>query len=191
MQPVNVLLDMLEHFGYVLHRVISDMPDEALQWQPDPEANNIAVTVWHISRALDLLKVKILENQPHQKQLWYEKGWADKTNYDPAGLGVAGLGNLAGYTLEQVKAVPHLSAEQSLVYFDQVGEALSAYLKSLPPDGLEQPPAGWPASLGSPGPECVYDVLMMFLLDNREHLGEIKAIKAMWNRKNGQGAQSV
>ena len=182
MNHKDVLIDMLQHFAYGLHRTITDLPKEALQWQPDLEANNIAVTVWHICRALDVLKVKILENQPDQKQLWYAMGWASKTNYDPAGLGIGGFGNLGGYTLEQVKEVPILSAEEALEYFDQVYGALNDYLTNLNIEMLEHPPSGWPGTAGA-SPESVYVVLLMFLMDNREHLGEIKAIKAMWNRK--------
>jgi hypothetical protein len=110
MNHKDVLIDMLQHFGYVLHRTITDLPMDALQWQPDSEANNIAVTVWHVCRALDVLKVKIIENKPDQNQLWYHMGWASKTNYVPAGLGIGGFGNLSGYTLDQVKAVPVLAA---------------------------------------------------------------------------------
>ncbi len=182
MNHKDVLIDMLEHYAFSIHRTIADLPKEALEWQPDLEANNISVTVWHICRALDILKVKILENLPDQKQLWYAKGWASKTNYDPAGLGIGGFGNLAGYTLEQVKEVPILSAGESLEYFDQVYEALSDYLTDLKTEALGQSPIGWPSTAGAP-PESVYDVLLMFLIDNREHLGEIKAIKAMWIRK--------
>jgi hypothetical protein len=185
MNHKDVLIDMLQHFAFVLHRTIADLPKEALQWQPDAEANNIAVTVWHICRALDVLKVKILENQPDQKQLWYARGWSSKTNYDPAGLGISGFGDLAGYTLEQVKEVPILSAEESLEYFDQVFDALNEYLTNLNIEVLEQPPIGWPSTAGG-SPENVYTVLLMFLMDNREHLGEIKAIKAMWKRTCGK-----
>lgn len=184
MDHKDVLIDILQHFAYVLHRTIGDLPDEAVQWQPDPEGNNIAVTVWHVCRALDLLKVKIIENQPDEDQLWYSQGWAARTGYHPAGLGIGGFGNLAGYTLEQVKEVPLLSAGESLQYFDQVYEALNGYLEKMDIEDLERPPAGWPASTGA-APDSVYDVLLMFLLDNREHLGEIKAIKAMWRRKYG------
>ncbi len=182
MNHKDVLSDMLQHFAFVLHRTIADLPKEALQWQPDSEANNIAVTVWHICRALDVLKVKILENLPDPKQLWYTMGWASNTNYKPVGLGIGGFGNLSGYTLEQVKEVPILSAEELLEYFDQVYEALNDYLANMRVEMLEQPPLGWPSTAGV-SPENVYVVLLMFLMDTREHLGEIKAIKAMWNRR--------
>lgn len=182
MNHKDVLLDMLQNYAFGLQRTIADLPDEALQWQPDPQANNIMVTVWHVCRALDVLKVKIMEDRPHQDQLWYARDWASKTGYDPAGLGIGGFGNLAGYTLDQVKEVPLLSAKELLEYFDQVYEALRGYLERMELDVLEEPPAGWPGGPGSSAPENIYVVLMMFLLDNREHLGEVKAIRAMWYR---------
>ena len=182
MNHKDVLTDILQHFAFGLHRTITGLPKEALQWQPDLEANNISVTVWHICRALDVLKVKILENQPDQRQLWYAKGWASRTNYDPQGLGIGGFGNLSGYTLAQVKDVPILSTDEALEYFDQVYEALNDCLTNMNIETLEQPPIGWPSAAGE-SPESVYVVLIMFLMDTREHLGEIKTIKAMWNRK--------
>lgn len=84
---------MLEHFSFGLQRTTTDLLREVLQWQPDPEANNIAVTVWHICRALNHLKVKILENQPDQKQFWVAVGWASRTTRGsrrPAGITAAG-----------------------------------------------------------------------------------------------------
>lgn len=185
MNGKDVLVDLLQHFSFGVHRTMKDLPKEALLWQPDPEANNIGVTFWHICRALDVLKVKILENQPDQKQLWYALGWASKTNYDPHGLGNGGFGNLSGYTLEQVKDVPILSAEEALEYFDQVLGALSDLLIHMNVEVLEQPPIGWPGPAAE-SPESGYVVLIMFLMDTREHLGEIKAIKAMWKRKCGK-----
>lgn len=183
MNHKDVLIDLLDYFSYGLHRTLADLSTETLQWQPDPQANNIAVTVWHICRALDMLKVKIIEDKPVQDQLWYANDWAAKTGYSPAGLGFGGFGNLAGYTLDQVKDVPLLSAGELLEYFDQVYESLCDFLKNMEVDALEEAPPGWPSEVGEYGPECIYDLFLMFLMDNREHLGEIKAIRAMWARK--------
>ncbi len=150
MNHKDVLLDMLENYAFSLHRTIADLPAEALQWQPDLEANNIMVTVWHVCRALDVLKVKIMENRPHQDQLWYADGWASKTGYAPAGLGSGGFGNLAGYTLDQVKEVPLLSAKELLEYFDQVYEALREYLEDMELEVLEDPQPAGQTSLDRP-----------------------------------------
>jgi hypothetical protein len=50
---------MLQYFAFGLHRTILGLPKDALQWQSDSESNNIAVSVWHIGRSLDVLKAKL------------------------------------------------------------------------------------------------------------------------------------
>jgi hypothetical protein len=70
-----------------------------------------------------------------------------------------------------------------LVYFEGVSNALYSYLQQMPAEALSQPPAGW----SKPPYLSTYEWLRNFLLDSREHLGEIKAIKAMWERKVKRG----
>ena len=59
----ELLLDLYQTLADALRRAIQDLPLDILRWQPDEEANNIAVTVWHISRAFDLFKVRFFENR--------------------------------------------------------------------------------------------------------------------------------
>src|SRR5688572_11470688 len=98
MTDQEVLLDLLQNFIEALRRTIGDLSLEALRWQPGPEANNIAVTVWHVSRAFDLLKVRVLENEGSEAEQWFTEGWEARTGYDPRGIGIGGFGNLSGYT---------------------------------------------------------------------------------------------
>lgn len=156
------------------------MSHDALAWQPDAEANNIAVTVWHISRALDLLTVRLLENRPALEEAWFTRHWVERTGYNPRGLGWNGFGNLTGYTQADVSAVPLLSADDLLAYFDQVVDALMTYLRAMPTMELYQPAAGWPQS---PQP-IAYEVIKNFLMDGIGHVGEIRALKAMWERRS-------
>jgi hypothetical protein len=71
MTDKDFLLDLLQNYIRAVHRTISDMTLDALRWQPDAEANNIAVTMWHICRAFDVLAVRILDTQPPDAELWY------------------------------------------------------------------------------------------------------------------------
>lgn len=178
MDDKEILLDLLQNYAAGLHRTIADLSLDALTWQPDPQANNIAVTVWHVSRALDLLKVLILQDQPPENELWFTNGWAEKTGYNPIGLGHGGLGNLAGYTQAEVAAVPILPVEELLAYFDQASDALSIYLGISPNEAIYKP-----IELDNGTNIPAYIFIRNFLMDAREHLGEIKAIKAMWERK--------
>lgn len=182
MNDKEILLDLLQDFAGRVHWVLDGMPLQALSWQPDAEANNIAVTVWHFSRAFDLLKVRLLESQPPDVELWHTRGWAARTGYDPRGLGWGGLGNLAGYTRAEVEAVPILPAGELLEYFDQVVEALHDYLERMPSAALYEPAPGWP---GKQKPQTAYVCIRNFVLDSYQHLGEIMALKAMWERKTG------
>jgi len=174
----EILLDLLQNYTTWRHRTVGDLSLDELTWQPDPQANNIAVTVWHVSRAFDLLKVLILEDQPPEHELWFTNSWAEKTGYNPIGLGHAGFGNLAGYTLAQVAAVPVLPADDLLAYFDQASSALYNYLAGLPNEAIYQP-----IELSDGTTTPAYTFIRNFLMDGREHLGEIKTIKAMWERR--------
>ncbi len=178
MNDKEILLDILQSLAQRFHRTLDGASLPALGWQPDAEANNIAVTVWHVSRAFDLLQTRILEKQSPDAELWHTKGWAARTGYDPRGLGYGGFGNLAGYTQAEVAQVPILPADELLAYFDQTCKALRACLERLPSAALYEPAPGWPGQQ-----QTAYTIIRNFLMDSLGHLGEIRAIKAMWERK--------
>jgi len=174
----DILFDLLDCLAGIMHRTLEGLTQDALRWQPDKEANSIAVTVWHVSRAWDVFKVRLFANQPVTEELWQKNGWAAKTGYDPTGIGWGGFGNVAGYSLQEVAAIPALSAAELLAYFDQVYEALRGYLDGLPVEALHGQAAGW-----SRDEQTVYEWLINLIIDGSGHLGEIKAIKHMWERK--------
>lgn len=179
MNDKEVLLDLMHSFSRWVHSVVDGMSKDALSWQPDDDANCIAVTVWHFSRAFDILRVRVLENMPSEAELWFTQNWAASTGYDPRGLGWGGLGFLAEYTREEVEAVPILSADELMKYFDQTADALCDYLQKVPSEDLHRPAVGWLDQS-----DTAYEWLRHFMMDGLGHLGEIKAINAMWERKN-------
>lgn len=179
MDAHDMLLDLFETYAALLRRALQDLPAAALVWRPDPQANNIAVTVWHMARALDLLTARLLDGRPSETELWFSAGWAARTGYDPRGLGWGGFGNLAGYTPEQVAAVPLLSAAELLEYFEQARAAFDAYLPTMAEQRLYGPVQGLALT---PAPTA-YAVIRNFLADGLGHVGEIRAIRAMWERR--------
>lgn len=184
MTDKEILLDLLDNFADALPWTIQSLLPATLCWQPDIEANNIGVTVWHIGRSFDVLKVRILQNRPYTEEVWHTHGWATKTGYDPRGIGFAGWGTLARFTRANVALIPLLTVEDLLPYFQQAKDALHSYVVAMAVDTLYQPPAGWPALSVTPyQPATAYVCIRNILLDTREHLGEIKALKAMWERK--------
>jgi hypothetical protein len=174
----DVLLDLLDCLASMVQRMLDGLTQDVLCWQPDKEANNIAVTVWHFSRAFDVFKVRLFENQPATEELWHQRGWAAKTGYDPRGIGWGGFGNLAGYSWHEVEAVPILAVDELLAYFDQVHGAMREYLGDLPGTALYEPAFGW-----SDGSRTVYELLRALIIDSYGHLAEIKATIAMNERK--------
>jgi len=171
----EILLDFMVRLREDVYWVLNDIQPETLCWSPDEEANNIAVTVWHFSRAFDVFKTRLFENAPPEAEIWHTREWASKTGYYPWGIGWGGFGNLAGYTLAEVADIPILSADELFEYFDQVYEVMYQYLDSLPNDELYQLAIGYQEKQ-----RTIYEWLKNLLVDSQEHLGEIKAIRAMW-----------
>jgi|GEM_PF-881924 len=176
MTDVELLVDWIDDFASKMRREVGPLTHEELYWQPDAEANSIGVTVWHVSRWLDLLTVRALENRPPDDEQWHTRGWLDKTGYDPRGVGYGGLGAITGYTLEEVAAIPRLSSDDLLAYLDQVCEALREHLLAMPAGALHDIAPG----LG--GKYTPYDWLKMLMPGCYGHLGEIQALRAMHAR---------
>jgi hypothetical protein len=181
MTDTEILIDLAQGLAGGAIRALDDLSPEALHWRPDEDANSIALTAWHCCRALDVLAVRVLDDRPVEQELWYAEGWAAATGYDPDGKGWGGLGNLAGYTPQEVSEVPLLSAQELQRYLQAACEALCDCIERLPADALDLPASGWPGQ-----PQSAYFCIRNFVMDGLGHLGEIKAIRAMWERRFGE-----
>jgi len=178
MQGTELYADLIATLTEGIHGEVEKLSAQELDWQPDAEGNSIGVTVWHVSRWFDVT-ARVFQGRPPEDELWLTQGWAERTSYDPRGIGYRGLGALTGYTQQEVATIPHLSAADSLAYLDQSGEALRAYLLALPSfEALQQPIPGW----GRETPVRQQDLLKVVFMGCAGHLGEIKALKAMMKR---------
>ncbi len=177
----DVLVDLLNDNLRRLHRVMEVMDEDCLYWTPDPEANSIAVTVWHMARVFDVFLNQHVQGKEATNEVWFSGGWAERTGYDPRGIGRDGWGSVNGYTREEVAAIPHLNREELLGYIDEVKADVSAFLARTSIEELLQ------AGVGFEGKYSGYQLIQMALLDNVRHLGEIFALKAMWERKKSAG----
>jgi DinB superfamily len=178
MNANELLADLVQTLAASLREELGELSPEALAWQPDPEGNGIGITVWHVSRWLDLLAVQILQARPAPEEQWHTRGWAARTGYDPRGIGYRGLGALTGYTWAEVEAVPPLPAADLLAYLDQAATALRDHLLALPTAALWQP------APGGNGTRTVYDYVKGPLLGAYGHIGEIAALKALRARRS-------
>ncbi|MER7460613.1 DinB family protein [Micromonospora sp. NPDC126480] len=140
-----------------------------LAWQPHPDANSPAVTVWHVARWLDVLATRAFPARSAEHELWRTAGWQEATGYDPVGLGYRGLGTLTGYTPAQMRAVPVLPAADLTAYLTQSAEHLAATIRVL--SGRIHD-----SRSGQPSP---YQILSGTLQGSFGHLGEIDALVAL------------
>jgi hypothetical protein len=177
MQGKEILHDLLETQYKGINSEFGELSAEALAWRPDAEANSIGVTIWHLGRVADFVLSHRLEARPAEEQRWFSGGWADKTGYDPRGVGAGGMGILTGYSQEEVAALPAMSGEDLLAYHNEVYEALLAHLAELTEEALDAPIPGEGKQ------RSVYFWHRIILLDATRHLGEMQAIKAMWERR--------
>jgi hypothetical protein len=178
MNANDVLINLLEDNRRRLYRSFAIISDEGLYWKPEAEANNIAVTVWHMARIIDVYLTQQVKGWVSVEECWFQQGWANQTHYDPRGNGQNGLGMLTGYTQEEVALIPQFTKEQLLGYLDNVYNAVKNYLKGTPIEELLTP------AIGFQGRYTKYQCIQMALLDNIRHLGEVFAIYARQDRKN-------
>ncbi len=185
MTDMEILVDLIGRLARRVRAEVETLPQEVLDWQPDPEANSIGVTVWHFSRWIDFVKVRALEDHPAADEQWFTRGWAAETGYDPRGLGYGGLGALTDYTVDEMRAVPALPADALLRYLDQVCDALIAFLQAMPPGALSRYAPGLRELHRTP--RTVYQWIIGPLLGCFGHLGEIEALKALQARAGRYG----
>lgn len=137
------MIDLLEDNRRRLRRGLDRMSGKCVQWEPEPDANNVLVTIWHMARMLDVFLTQNAKGYPPEDECWFRLGWAQQTGYDPRGLGQNGQGMLTGYTREEVAAMPPMSREQVLGYLNNVYDEVKVYLAGMPEEELLTHGAGF------------------------------------------------
>lgn len=169
---IATLLDLTRDLMEGLKKEIEPLDVEQLRWQPNPRANSIGVTVWHVARWLDMLAHRRLRGLDAADEIWLRDGWAERTGYDPRGVGLRGWGVVTGYTIEEVARIPALSADQFLAYLEASSHALIAALMDAGEEGLAKVAAGYGGRSG-------YAWVRLALEGAHGHLGEIRALRAL------------
>lgn len=173
----EVMVDYLDDNLRRLKRYLELINDEALYWLIDPESISIATILWHMGRILDVFFTQLALGLPSDDERWIAGSWAEKTDYDPRGIGRDGWGSLNEYGLEEVAVMPKLSKEQLMDFLEDIYSTVREYLKNTSMIELAKPATGFD------GKFTRYQVISMALLDNVRHLGEIRLIKSLWQRQ--------
>lgn len=171
-----VLLDLIDDSNRRVHAILDETTDDCFYWQPDPAANSIATTLWHVARAMDVFYTQHILDRPPEEEVWIQSGWMEKAGYDPRGIGTNGWGMLTGYSQEEAAAIPPMDKELLGGYYDEVMMTIQAYVESAPEENwLESAP-------GFEQRQTYYFWIKHPLFDLTRHLGEIYHIKAVWER---------
>ena len=171
------LRDLFVRLEKSTHARLGRTTSESLHWQIDREANSVGVTVWHSTRWLDALGTVALPNRDPEDQHWFRDGWAERTGYDPRGLGAGGLGNLTGYTVDEMLAVPKLSAEDLGAYHHASVASLLDAIAREDTSSLQRT-----IVYGGSESSC-FELLLGIALGETRHLGEIDALLALYVRR--------
>ena len=133
MRDTELMAKWFEDVGARVREQLTNLDEDALEWRADDRGNNVRETVWHMARWIDLL-TRVIDGGQASTERWFTDGWAERTGYDPRGIGDAGLGTMTGYTFEEVLKIPRLSASELTRYLDSVVGPLARRLRALPDD---------------------------------------------------------
>jgi len=97
MTTVSLARELFANVKEFANHVLDGLPDDALTWRPDPDANTIAWLVWHTARGQD----SQIAHLGNHRQVWHEEGWAERF-----GLAPDDDGNGYGDTTEEVGRIP-------------------------------------------------------------------------------------
>jgi hypothetical protein len=158
---------------------LKSIPAEALHWQPHRESNSIGVTIWHYSRWWDLYGTVALVDGKIDDQHWLRDGWVERTGYDPRGKPPDGLGLITGYSVDEMLAVPHLTAADLAAYHTASTDSTLAALAKEDATSLARPlKVGEGDSQGTR-----YQQVLGLALGSHRHLGEIDALASLYERR--------
>ena len=160
----ELLAEWVTDLRAATERQLAGTPDAALHWRPARETNSIGDTVWHVARWLDLVGMWLQHAAP-ERQHWIADGWAERTSYDPRGLGTDGLGAISGYTFDEVEAIPKLRADELLAYLGAVCDDVIPRLRAADDAAAQR-----------------YKGVVQGIFG---HLGEIAALRTLYERQAG------
>ncbi len=175
----EVMIDYLDDNLRRLKRTVTGITDGGLHWLADAEANSIATNLWHMARILDVFFTQLALGLPSDEERWIAGGFAERTGYDPRGLGRDGWGSVNEYTLKEVAAMPKFNLGLLLGFIEEVYDTVRQNLLANTMLELAEPAPGFE------GHFTRYQVISMALMDNVRHVGEIRLIKSLWERSTG------
>ena len=128
MDAKELILRSLEQSQGYLTGALDGLTQEEFAWSPGPECNNIAFILWHIARVEDFYVNRVIQRE---KELHETEGWQEKLGTPVKAYGL---------TVEELQAWPVPKLEDLRGYANAVRENTLAFLKSIPPEKLDEVP---------------------------------------------------
>ena len=149
--------------------VLDGLPDDALTWRVDPDANTIAWLIWHLTRIQD----DHVAHLAGTDQVWVEDGWAERFGVEPGDMGVG-----YGDSSEDVAAIRPSAATDLADYLDAVTGRTLAYLADVD-DATE-----WERIVDrSWDPPVTAAVrLSSVIADDLQHVGQAAYVRGLFER---------
>ncbi len=166
MDVKDFALQSLNESQTALMEAVDGLSQEELMRQPQPGANHIAFTLWHMVRAEDWFFHYLFQRVP---QVWESERWHEKLNL-PDDPRVTGF----GYTAEQVASFPSVPLRDLIAYGEAVRARTVDYLRNVDParfDEIVKSRLFGEVSIGS--------LIGHLLLEIAQHVGQIAYIRGL------------
>ncbi|WP_346764542.1 DUF664 domain-containing protein [Rhodococcus sp. HNM0569] len=171
MDQAQLLSDGFGRIREVVGATLDGLPDDALTFRIDPDANTVAWLIWHLTRVQD----DHVADAAGTEQVWTIDGWADRFalpfDRDETGF---------GQSSREVGLV-RASADLLAGYHDAVCERTLAYVAGLDAGALDRVvDESWdpPVTLGVR--------LVSVLSDDLQHAGQAAFVAGAWSRSSGR-----
>lgn len=167
MNEAEILIDAFDRIAQVVHATVDDIPDDALTFRIDRDANTVSWLIWHLTRVQD----DHVADVAGSSQVWTDAGWADRfaLPFDQSDIG---YGHSSG-DVGEVRAGPELL----LGYHDAVHQRTADYLRTLSGADLDEVvDRNWT-------PEVTLGVrLISVISDDLQHAGQAAYVAGVFTR---------
>ena len=173
MNAIDYLTLQAQALPAAVGRRVDELTEEQFVWRPTPQSNHVGFISWHCLRACDMQLGRVRRVGP-DGEVWQTAGFAQRSGYDPRGLGARGIGIGTGYTLAMVDAVP---VSKSLVtnYARAVADAYLAHLATMSDADLDADVLVPEGSRGAQAHQSLEVALRQFY----QHMGECDFLRGL------------
>lgn len=127
MNEAELIQDAFNRVSEEVHATLADLPEAALTYRIDPDANTIAWLIWHLTRVQDDHVAGVAKSE----QVWTAQDWYGRFSL-PFEVGVIGYGQ-SSRDVEQVRPTIDLL----LGYHDAVQARTAAFVETLRSEDLD------------------------------------------------------